>query len=98
MAPRPHYMGFPFIIGHGLSNIGNSCYMNSIIQALASNPVFRYELAALVQDEETAKAKKPVSWALHQLFGEIKVKGQPSTTVSPEKLKLALAQSNQLVR
>jgi hypothetical protein len=71
--------------------------MNSIIQALASNPVFRYELSLLMQDQETAREKKPVSWALHQLFNEMKVKGQPPTTISPEKLKIALAQSNQLV-
>lgn len=40
-------------MGHGLSNIGNSCYMNSIIQALANNPIFRYEIKLLLKEDES---------------------------------------------
>ena len=41
---RLAYLKRKFIVGHGLANLGNTCYMNCIIQLLAHLYKFREEL------------------------------------------------------
>ncbi|TNV74577.1 hypothetical protein FGO68_gene4033 [Halteria grandinella] len=85
-----------FIVGHGLSNIGNTCYINSIIQALACIPLFRKEVYSLAKGGEEDQDKKPVTFSLFKLLEQIKDKSIQSTTFSPQQLKNALAKSDPL--
>ena len=41
---RLAYMRRKFVVGHGLANLGNTCYMNCIIQLLSHLYKFREEL------------------------------------------------------
>ena len=37
----------------GLNNIGNSCYLNSILQCLYSTPFFKKNLASITTENQT---------------------------------------------
>lgn len=96
--PKLLYRDHKFIVGHGLSNIGNSCYMNSIIQVLANNHYFKRDLLDYVKEVDSFQ-KRPICSQLSKLITDIKTVN-PNTgqsTISPNDFKQALTIASDLV-
>jgi hypothetical protein len=69
--------------------------MNSIIQALACNPIFVFELQQQLLQETNLVNGRPVSEALKKLIDQIK-EDTPQTTICPSDFKATLAKLNSL--
>ncbi|CDW84830.1 ubiquitin carboxyl-terminal hydrolase [Stylonychia lemnae] len=95
---RFSYNDHKFIIGNGISNIGNNCYMNSIIQALAMNIKLKMKLQQY-SNVENLEIQKPIVFSLLKIFNEIKVpSGGIQTTINPTYFKLALSLKSDLFK
>ncbi|CAH8369344.1 unnamed protein product [Eruca vesicaria subsp. sativa] len=85
------------ILVPGLQNLGNNCFLNVILQALASCKDFRCYLQWVIEDaSETVSGleeddeKFPLTLALSDLLQELCTVGRRQSVSSPRKVMLAL--------
>lgn len=71
-------------MGNGLANIGNSCYMNAIVQVLAHIPKFRLFLNQQCKGEITESLKT----TFREIFND------QISIVNPKNLKYSLGKIN----
>lgn len=80
----------------GLQNLGNNCFLNVILQALASCLYFQPFLQKVMEEcellvEEEQVASLPLTAALATLLEELREVGGGRVVLSPQKLMLAMA-------
>lgn len=84
----------PYVVA-GLQNLGNNCFLNVILQALASSNCFVSFLQNilisddLVSEEESEKI--PLTVALSSLLEELRVLRDEKSVLSPRKVMLAMS-------
>ncbi|KAL1190291.1 Ubiquitin carboxyl-terminal hydrolase 27 [Cardamine amara subsp. amara] len=77
----------------GLQNLGNNCFLNVILQALASCKDFRSFLEWVIEDARdtvTGGEQFPLTFALSALLQELCIVGRRPSVSSPRKVMLAL--------
>ncbi|KAJ0233536.1 Ubiquitin carboxyl-terminal hydrolase 27 [Hirschfeldia incana] len=85
------------ILVPGLQNLGNNCFLNVILQALASCKDFRSYLQWVIDDaSETVSGQEddeqfPLTLALSDLLQELCTVGRSQSVSSPRQVMLALA-------
>lgn len=65
---------------HGLENMRNSCYMNSVIQQLYRNNKFR---RYILSQQAINRASCPFTWSIYHIFNSIK----NSTQMDPNEMR-----------
>ncbi|CAH2075962.1 unnamed protein product [Thlaspi arvense] len=77
----------------GLQNLGNNCFLNVILQALASCKDFRSFLQWVIEDTRAGDEDQhfPLTFALSTLLEELCTVGRRPSVSSPRKVMLALA-------
>ena len=78
-----------FIIGHGLANLGNSCYMNCILQVLSHLPYFFSRLQQIITDYSDVKTESTVVQGTTP-----DTHSSESTTLTPETKLMMKAKLN----
>ncbi|ESQ53193.1 hypothetical protein EUTSA_v10025021mg [Eutrema salsugineum] len=81
----------------GLQNLGNNCFLNVILQALASCKDFRNFLQWVIEDTRETVAGEldehlPLTFALSTLLQELCTVGRRPSVSSPRKVMLTLTQ------
>ncbi|XP_021895476.1 ubiquitin carboxyl-terminal hydrolase 27 isoform X2 [Carica papaya] len=79
----------------GLQNLGNNCFLNVILQALASCSEFRPFLQNAIEESKSSAGVEqeenlPLAFALASLLEELCVVGEPRVVRSPYKVMLAM--------
>ncbi|GLU13233.1 hypothetical protein SLE2022_298760 [Rubroshorea leprosula] len=79
----------------GLENLGNNCFLNVILQALASCSYFQSFLQKIMEEYETLLVEEqgeslPLAFALAALLEELGVVADRRVVLSPHKVMLAL--------
>ncbi|KAG8037896.1 hypothetical protein GUJ93_ZPchr0025g2901 [Zizania palustris] len=79
----------------GLKNLGNNCFLNVILQALASCNGFVSSLDNLLGDEDVLPEEKsermPLIFALNSLINDLNIVRNERTALNPEKVMHALS-------
>ncbi|XP_059433238.1 ubiquitin carboxyl-terminal hydrolase 27 [Corylus avellana] len=80
----------------GLQNLGNNCFLNVILQALASCSYFQHFLQKVIEEcqlsvDEEQVASLPLAAALATLLEELCEVGGRRVVLSPRKVMLAMA-------
>ncbi|EXB64476.1 Ubiquitin carboxyl-terminal hydrolase 27 [Morus notabilis] len=80
----------------GLQNLGNNCFLNVILQALASCSCFQIFLQKAIEEcersaDEDLVDSMPLAVALASLFEELCVVGEGRVALSPRTVMLAIA-------
>ncbi|KFK30518.1 hypothetical protein AALP_AA7G272700 [Arabis alpina] len=73
----------------GLQNLGNNCFLNVILQALASCKDFRSFLQWVIEDAKEEE-QFPLSFALSSLLEELCIVGRRRSVSSPREVMLEL--------
>ncbi|VVB09711.1 unnamed protein product [Arabis nemorensis] len=74
----------------GLANLGNNCFLNVILQALASCKDFRVFLQWVIEDASETDEQFPLTCALSSLLEELSTVGRRRSVSSPRKVMLEL--------
>uniref|UniRef100_A0A1J3GQN0 ubiquitinyl hydrolase 1 n=1 Tax=Noccaea caerulescens TaxID=107243 RepID=A0A1J3GQN0_NOCCA len=84
--------GDDYFLVPGLQNLGNNCFLNVILQALASCKDFRSFLQWVLEDAREAEEDEqlPLTFALSTLLQELCTVGRRQSVSSPRKVMLAL--------
>lgn len=75
----------------GLYNTGNSCFLNSTLQSLASLDVLKQHLESVMELAEAWDVPTPVTDALHDLVLSLNTSGVKRSALIPRQLTDALA-------
>ncbi|KAK4264822.1 hypothetical protein QN277_025948 [Acacia crassicarpa] len=77
----------------GLQNLGNNCFLNVVLQTLASCSCFQTFLNSLIQESgiEDSTSRKPLTFALASLLEELSFVSAEKVLLSPQKVMLAMS-------
>ncbi|XRA96245.1 ubiquitin carboxyl-terminal hydrolase [Pycnococcus provasolii] len=80
----------------GFENFGNTCYVNSVVQALYATKEFRGRL--LAHKEQEAPTEESLLTCLAELFQQITNQRRKTGTISPKKFMSRVRADNELFR
>ncbi|XP_054807916.1 ubiquitin carboxyl-terminal hydrolase 27 isoform X2 [Prosopis cineraria] len=77
----------------GLQNLGNNCFLNVVLQTLASCSCFQTFLNSVIQEfgTEDLTERMPLTFALASLLQELSFVSAEKVTLSPQKVMLAMS-------
>ncbi|KAL5703610.1 ubiquitinyl hydrolase 1 [Ranunculus cassubicifolius] len=74
----------------GLQNMGNNCFLNVTLQALASCPSFWEFIQSVIEEDGFSKEEMPLVDALADLFKDLCTLQQSRVVLSPRKVMLVI--------